>query len=235
MEGSLDRPFSARIASERGDHRRAVSMLKGLHPALGTPEEGGVPLDERRLFYPLSHLPVLREEAGRAGVSPALLCGLIRQESLFQDRIVSRAGAVGLMQVMPATGRLLRRQEGGRGRPNLALPDENVRLGSLFFGSLMRTFDGDVAAALAAYNAGPGRVARWKRERAALPPDEWVETIPFSETRDYVKRVLFYSGAYAVLYGLPAPPGPARLTSGGSAEVRPAAAPAGPSRPSGGR
>ena len=206
-EGSLDRLFAARIASERGDYRRATSILKGLHPALGTPEEGGVPLDERELFYPLTHLSILREEGRRAGLSPALLCGLIRQESLFRPGIVSRAGAVGLMQVMPATGKLLRRREGGRGRPNLTLPDENVRLGSQFFGRLLKLFDGDVVAALAAYNAGPSRAARWKKENANLPPDEWVEAIRFPETREYVKRVLFFSGAYAALYGLPDPPG----------------------------
>ncbi len=237
-EGSLDRLFAARIASERGDYRRATSILKGLHPALGTPEEGGVPLDERELFYPLTHLSILREEGRRAGLSPALLCGLIRQESLFQPGIVSRAGAVGLMQVMPATGKLLRRREGGRGRPNLTLPDENVRLGSQFFGRLLKLFDGDVVAALAAYNAGPSRAARWKKENANLPPDEWVEAIPFPETREYVKRVLFFSGAYAALYGLPDPPGPWRLTTGASVAsgIRPvAAAPDGSSRPSGGR
>ena len=238
-EGSLDRLFSARIASERGEYRRAISALKALHPELGTPEEGGVSPDERRLFYPLAHFRVVEEEALRSGLSPALLCGLIRQESLFQDRIVSKAGAVGLMQVMPATGKLLLRREGGRGRLDLSLPGENVRLGSQFFGSLLSAFDGDVAAALAAYNAGPSRAARWKKERADLSPDEWVESIPFSETREYVKRVLYFSGAYAAIYGLPDPPGPARLSSGGAAlgpaVRRPAAAPAGPSRPSGGR
>ncbi len=234
-EGSLDRLFAARIASERGDYRRATSILKGLRPALGTPEEGGVPLDERELFYPLTHLIVLKAEGRRTGLSPALLCGLIRQESLFQAQVVSPAGAVGLMQVMPTTGKLLRRREGGHGRPNLSLPDENIRLGSQFFGRLLKMFDGDVVAALAAYNAGPSRAARWKRENADLPPDEWVEAIPFPETREYVKRVLFYSGAYAALYGLPDPPGPSRLITGDEG-IKPAAAgPVGSSRPSGGK
>jgi soluble lytic murein transglycosylase-like protein len=234
LEGSLDRLFIARIASERGDYRRTASLLKALHPSLGTPEEGGVPLQVRELFYPRAYLGVVREEGRRAGLSPALLCGLIRQESLFQARIVSKAGAVGLMQVMPATGRLVSRREGDRGRPDLTRPEENVRLGALFFRRLLEQFDGDVVAALAAYNAGPSRSARWKTENANLSPDEWVEAIPFSETRDYVKRVLFFSGAYAALYGLPDPPGPPRLTAPGGG-LRPLAAPAGPSRPFGGR
>jgi len=236
-EGSLDRPFAARIASERRDFRRVASGLKGLHPALGTPEEGGVPLDERKLFYPVAHLRILKEAGRQAGVSPALLCGLIRQESLFQDRIVSRAGAVGLMQVMPATGKLLLRREGGRGRPDLSAPAENIRLGSQFLGRLLVLFEGDVVAALVAYNAGPSRALRWKKENADLAPDEWVEAIPFAETRDYVKRVLFFSGAYAALYDLPDPPGSSRLTAGdaGVPGIRPAVAPVGPSRPSGGR
>src|SRR5205085_1674529 len=140
---------------------------------------------------------------------------LIRQESLFQPLVTSRAGAVGLMQVMPATGRLLARLE--KRRPaDLKDPAENLRLGARYLASLIHLFGGDEAAALAAYNAGPGRVARWRREGKTLRRDELLESIPMKEPRDYVKRVLFFQGAYAVLYGLPLAPGqpaPARPRS----------------------
>ncbi len=139
------------------------------------------------------------------------------------------------MQVMPATGRLLSRREGRRGRVDLALPEENVRLGGRLITQLSALFGGDIVAVLAGYNAGPGRVARWRRESAGLAPDEWVEAMPFYETRDYVKRVLFFSRAYASLYGLADPPAISSASARRVEAVRPAAAPTGSSPPSGGK
>jgi len=212
-EGSLDPPFRAAVLSERDDHRRAVGLLKGAYPELGTPDEGTVPVGARRAFYPLAESALLRQAALDYAVPPALVCGLIRQESVFQRSARSRAGALGLMQVMPATGFGLRRQEGGRGRPNLLDPAENIRLGTRYLSQMLRLFSGDQIAALAAYNAGPGRVRRWKREKQSLAPDEFFESIPLAEPRDYVRRVLFYQEAYAALYGADvkaeAPPRPA--------------------------
>jgi soluble lytic murein transglycosylase len=205
-EGTTDPLFGAALASERDDHRRAANLLKSRWPELGTPDEGAVPLAARRAFYPLARFALVTRTAEEAGVSPSLLFGLIRQESLFQPLVTSRAGAVGLMQVMPATGRLLARLEKKRGRPNLADPAENLRLGARYLASLLKLFGGDEIAALAAYNAGPGRVARWRREGRKLRPDELLESIPMKEPRDYVKRVLYYQGAYAALYGLPLAP-----------------------------
>ena len=139
----------------------------------------------------------------------SLLFGLIRQESVFAENAKSRSGALGLMQVMPSTGRLLYRKENGKGRPDLNDPDANLRLGARYLRQLLDAFPGDTAAALAAYNAGPGRVRAWKKASGLAPEDEFLESIPFGETRLYVKRVLFYQGSYAALYGLPledAPP-----------------------------
>lgn len=201
-EGSLDQLFAARLASERGDHRRATSLLKARYPALGTPEEGAVPLQARRAYYPLGASRVLRRAAQEQGVPPALLFALVRQESLFQPAVRSRAGAVGLMQVMPSTGRLLHRQARLKGRPDLVDPDVNARLGASYLAQLLDMFGGDAAAALAAYNAGPGRVKRWRREAEGLTSDEFLEAIPLTEPREYVRRILFYEGAYAALYGL---------------------------------
>ena len=205
-EGSADPLFLAAVASERGDHRRAASLLKQRWPELGSPEEGAVPLPVRRLYYPHAHAALLLEAASGASVPPALVFGLVRQESVFTTDIRSRSGAVGLMQVMPATGRQLHRREGHGARPDLRSPAVNVRLGVAYLRQMLDLFGGDPVLALAAYNAGPGRARRWRADLGSLPPDEFVESIPIAESRHYVKRVLFFEGAYAALYGLPASP-----------------------------
>ncbi|HEX2757484.1 MAG TPA: transglycosylase SLT domain-containing protein, partial [Thermoanaerobaculia bacterium] len=110
--------------------------------------------------------------------------------------------------------------ENGKGRPDLNDPDANLRLGARYLRQLLDAFPGDTAAALAAYNAGPGRVRAWKKASGLAPADEFLESIPFGETRLYVKRVLFYQGTYAALYSLPldsAPP----VASLPAAEPRP--------------
>ena len=202
-EGSLDPLFAGRAASARGDYRRASAVLKRRYPELGTPEEGGVPAEARAAYYPLAHADRIGEAARAAGVPASLLFGLIRQESVFTEDAKSRAGALGLMQVMPSTGRSLYRKENGKGRPDLRDPDANLRLGARYLRQLLDTFPGDTAAALAAYNAGPGRVRAWKKASGLAPEDEFLESIPFSETRLYVKRVLFFQSVYSSLYGLP--------------------------------
>jgi soluble lytic murein transglycosylase len=204
LEATLDTVFAARVAAGTGDYRRAASLLKRRYPELGTPEEGAVSADARRAFYPFAHAALVEAEALRAGVPVSLLLGVIRQESVFTADIRSKAGALGLMQVMPATGRtLFRRENGGKGRPDLRDPGENVRLGASYLRDLLAEFHGDTASAVAAYNAGPGRVRSWKKAAGALPSDEFLESIPITETRVYVKRVLYFQGAYAALYGLP--------------------------------
>jgi soluble lytic murein transglycosylase len=218
LEGSLDPVFAARVAAGTGDYRRAATLLKRRYPELGTPDEGAVPPEVRRAFYPVAHGDVVTSEALRVGLPASLLYGVIRQESVFTADIKSRAGALGLMQVMPATGRTIyRRETGAKGRPDLKDPRENVRLGASYLRDLVAEFQGDTAAAVAAYNAGPGRVRAWKKAAGTAPLDEFLESIPITETRVYVKRVLYFQGAYAALYGLPydAPgPAPPRLTGG---------------------
>jgi soluble lytic murein transglycosylase len=204
LEGSLDPVFAARVAAGTGDYRRAAALLKRRFPELGTPEEGAVPAEARRAYYPVAHADLVAAAALRAGVPVSLLFGVIRQESVFTADVRSRAGALGLMQVMPATGRTLyRRENGGKGRPDLRDPGENVRLGALYLRDLLAQFQGDTAAAVAAYNAGPARVRGWKKAAGIAPLDEFLESIPITETRIYVKRVLYFQSAYAALYGLP--------------------------------
>ena len=212
-EGVTDPLFLAILASERGDHRRAAKLLKLRWPELGSPEEGAVPLAARRAYYPIAHAALVEEAAAKASLPSALVFGLIRQESVFTTDLRSRAGAVGLMQLMPATGRQLHRRENHRGRPDLRDPAVNVRLGVAYLRKMLDVFGGDPVLALAAYNAGPARARRWQKDLGALSADEFVESIPAAETRLYVKRVLFFEGAYAALYGLPGGVGPASLAS----------------------
>jgi len=210
-EGSADLLFLATAASERGDHRRAASLLRQRWPELGSPDEGAVPLQVRRLYYPRDHAALLSGISSGASVPPALVFGLVRQESVFTTDIRSRAGAVGLMQVMPATGRQIHRREGHGARPDLRDPAVNVRLGVTYLRQMLDLFGGDRVLALAAYNAGPARARRWQKDLGSLPADEFLEAMPVAETRQYVRRVLFFEGAYAALYGLPASP-PVSLT-----------------------
>ncbi len=217
-ERSADPLFLAACASERFEFRRAVAILKSRWPELGTPDEGALPLAVRRAYYPFRREPLIVREATANGLPPALVYGVIRQESLFQTGARSHAGATGLMQVMPGTGRDLLRREGRRGRPDLKDPEVNVALGARYLAMMLREFDGDRIAALAGYNAGPGRPRRWRRQAPALAADEFLEAMPLFEPRDYVKRVLFFEAAYAVLHGAALDPLP---VSGGVTRARP--------------
>ncbi|MBK9089168.1 MAG: lytic transglycosylase domain-containing protein [Holophagales bacterium] len=207
-ESSSDPFFLAACAAERTEFRRATGLLKARWPELGTPDEGAVPLAVRRAFYPFRQEALIVREAAANGLPPALVYGVIRQESLFQTTARSGAGATGLMQVMPGTGRYLLRKENKRGRPDLKDPEVNVKLGARYLAMMLREFDGDRIAALAGYNAGPGRPKRWRRQAPGLAADEFLEAMPLFEPRDYVKRVLFFEAAYAVLHGVPVEPLP---------------------------
>jgi soluble lytic murein transglycosylase len=127
----------------------------------------------------------------------------MRQESRFNPRALSGAGAVGLMQVVPATGRMLARGEnvGRISAQTLTDPEINIRLGTKFLADLMRTWQSRPDAVLAAYNAGPGRMERWRRFPEFAQPDLFVERIPFEETRDYVRVVRVNTTIYHALYG----------------------------------
>jgi soluble lytic murein transglycosylase len=140
--------------------------------------------------------------ATRAGVNPALVHAVMREESGYQATAISTVGARGLLQIMPDTGARLARQLGIAGfRPDdLFQPNVNIRLGAAYLAELWQRFDGRASAAIGSYNAGPEAVARWLDERPKWDDDEWVEAIPYQQTREYVRRVLRSLNAYGVLY-----------------------------------
>ena len=155
-----------------------------------------------RIAYPLPYRDAITAEAARHGIDPFLAAGLIRQESLFNARALSPAGAIGLMQVMPATGERLARRLGIAGFEPAMLrePLVNIRLGMQFLADMIAEYDGRIDAVLAAYNAGPNRVDRWKEFPEWDDPELFSERIPFAETREYVKIVQQNARLYGALY-----------------------------------
>ncbi|WP_236640376.1 lytic transglycosylase domain-containing protein [Tepidimonas charontis] len=155
--------------------------------------------------YPTPWRELVVPRAHAVGLDPAYVYGLIRQESRFVTDARSHVGAAGLMQLMPATARWTARKLGldGFEPTRVADPELNVQLGTAYLKFALDDFEGSMALAAAAYNAGPGRARQW-RQGPVLEAAVWIENIPFEETRDYVKRVLSNTTVYAaVLSGQP--------------------------------
>lgn len=159
--------------------------------------------DDLEVRFPMAYRDDLSQGADTQGLDLAWVYGIVRQESAFMKDVYSHAGAIGLMQLMPSTGRFVARKIGlklNNSRDILDL-NTNISLGTAYLRQMLDRFEGNYMLATAAYNAGPGRAKRWAEERACLPVDLWVEMIPFSETRTYVRRVLFYTAIFEARLG----------------------------------
>ena len=171
----------------------------------GRAQSAGYPRSPRlvRAAYPLPYRDIIFDEAAKREVDPFLMAALMRQESAFDAEIVSSAGAVGLMQVMPETGRELALREGPRPFSPAALrvADVNLHLGSRYLAQMLARYDGQLPLVLSAYNAGPSRANRWRRLPEASDLQRFTERIPFFETRNYVKSVERNLRVYRWLYG----------------------------------
>ncbi len=151
--------------------------------------------------YPTPFRTALEDAARASGVEAAFAYGVIRQESRFITHVRSHVGASGLMQLMPATARWTARRLGMPLAKGAVIdPDVNLRLGTTYLKLVLDDFEGSHAMAVAAYNAGPSRPRRW-REGPPVEAAAWAETIPFDETRDYVKKVLTNTIVYAARLG----------------------------------
>ncbi len=192
----------ARLYRDRGDPLAAINALRQAHPEYAAYRGDEVPEEVLRLLFPLTHWDLIRRHAQAQRLDPYLVAALIRQESGFHPRARSVANARGLMQLIPATGRLVARRYGLRrlSPERLYDPALNIRLGTAYLADQLRRF-GRIEYALAAYNAGPVRVTRWLRELPTEEMDEWIESIPISETREYVKNILRNVAHYRRLYG----------------------------------
>ena len=150
------------------------------------------------LRFPLPHRESIFTYARQYDLDPALIYGVIRQESAFMEEARSPVGALGLMQLMPNTGKQTARALKIRYRGSQALlhSDQNIRLGSAYLNKLLQRYNGSPVLAAAAYNAGPHRVSRWLPTGHSVPASLWAERIPFKETRNYVRRVLAYATVF---------------------------------------
>jgi soluble lytic murein transglycosylase len=193
-----------------GDHYRAVQIVTD---GFATALERGVDPQWReawQLAWPQPYDSWVRSAVEEFGFDPALVYAVMREESTYRPDVESPAGAIGLMQLIPPTASTLAQQlgltpfEAGR----LRQPELNIRLGTYYLKSLVGRFQGSQPLAIAAYNAGPDAVERWLRQRSALPSDAFVESVPFGETRRYLRRVLRSQRMYRLLYDNPAGPVP---------------------------
>ncbi len=181
----------------------AVAGRVGLHRlAIQTVIDGGR-WDALELRFPTAHADIMFPAAAAQGIDPSWVYGVTRQESLFDTNARSPVGALGLMQLMPATAEVTARSVGIalNGSQQVLRPETNVKLGARYLAQMYQTFGFHRALATASYNAGPGRVRAWLRLRPASPIDVWIELIPFKETRQYVQNVLLYSHIYSRLLG----------------------------------
>ncbi|HOP16717.1 MAG: transglycosylase SLT domain-containing protein [Chromatiaceae bacterium] len=178
---------AAKLAEQEGWHDRAIFTLA----------QTGY-WDDLVLRFPLQHATLVEENAKRHGIDIAWVFAVMRQESAFMSNARSHAGAMGLMQLMPATARSVAKTMLNRKPPRrseLLEPDINIALGSAYLKQMKGELGDSAVLATAAYNAGPHRVTRWLPERT-MPADIWIELVPFDETRGYLRRVL----AYTVIY-----------------------------------
>lgn len=189
------RRLLAWVRAREGDLPGSVAAAEALAVAWSR-EPGSRESDLWKLAYPLAHFTVVHRWATAHGVDPLLVLAVMREESRFRSDAVSYAGAVGLMQLLPSTARGVDPEAEAS---KLTHPDTNVRLGTAYLAGRLREFHGDVVMALVAYNAGPGAARRF-RQLPAADTDEFVERVPYGETRDYVKRVLESYGIYRWLY-----------------------------------
>jgi soluble lytic murein transglycosylase len=185
-----------------GRFQSAAAAVKRAFLEIGTAEESRVPDGWRRLHYPVEENELLPKSAREFRLEPGVLRALVRQESVFDAGAKSRAGAIGLTQLLPGTAEPLARSvlRVRYRRAFLYDPGVNSRLGAAYLRQLLDRFGENLHFALAAYNGGPTRMTRVLRENAGRAEDEILESHPFHETRDYVRRVMLYAETYRELY-----------------------------------
>ena len=177
---------ASKTAEQQGWHNLAIfTVAKAKH------------WDDVKLRFPLIYTKQIETVAKRQSLASSIIYGLIRRESAFDKYAQSPVGARGLMQIMPATGKEIARdlKEKWKTKAVLFEPEINLNYGAFYYKKLLQRFN-HFALAAAAYNAGPHRVKRWLPSQKSLAADIWIETIPFTETREYVAAVLAYSLIY---------------------------------------
>ncbi|HWF47428.1 MAG TPA: transglycosylase SLT domain-containing protein [Bryobacteraceae bacterium] len=192
----------AKQASARGAPDQGMRYIKAY-----APDYLYMPLDEApvpfwRLAFPIPYRQSIESQSRAQNLDPYLVTALIRQESEFNVKVISYAKAYGLMQILPSTGRELARHLRLRGYTSqqLLTADRNIQLGTYYFRNLMNAFNGEPEPALASYNAGQSRANLWRSWGPFREPSEFIEIIPFHQTRSYIQIVLRNADVYRRLY-----------------------------------
>jgi len=194
---ALQEPAADRFADLRG----SITIMRRAYPQFMAAGGEQLPEDILRIIFPLDYWPLIKKYSENYSFDPYLMSALIAQESTFTADVRSSANAVGLMQLIPPTARRYASKLGIRYSSQiLTQPETNIQLGMRYFKDLMNRFGG-AHLALASYNAGESRIARWIAERPGFEQDEFIDDIPFPETQNYVKRILGTADDYRRLYG----------------------------------
>jgi soluble lytic murein transglycosylase len=201
----------AKLADERKAPDQALRYIKHYAPGYLYMPFDQAPVKFWQLAFPIPYRYSIDQRSRQQGLDPFFVAALIRQESEFNAAVISRANAYGLMQVLPTTGRQLARRVGVRrlAAPQLLAADRNIQLGTMYVRDLMNSFGGREEYVLASYNAGPSRAKLWETWGPFREQAEFVETVPFHETRTYVQVVLRNADTYRRLYAGTVPQIPA--------------------------
>jgi soluble lytic murein transglycosylase-like protein len=192
--------LQADIYHAAGEPVLMYRAIRRAWPQLATPEQDTVPSYFIAMYYPRRYVEEITEHAEERKLDPHLVQALILQESYYNPKARSRVGATGLMQLMPPTAQEhARRLRIAFAKSRLENPDVNIQLGTFHLRMLIDMFRGNTYLALASYNGGQGNVMKWRRAAPSKPMDEFLESIPFPETRGYVKRITMMQSAYARL------------------------------------
>ncbi len=203
--GTWAPPEMARVYQDLGRYDRGIEIMKRSTPNYFAVDIPDLPRPYWEALFPKAYWTDLRKYSELNGLDPYLVASLIRQESEFNAQALSRANAVGLMQLLPKTGKTVAKQVKLRGysSPQLFTPSVNLALGTRYFKDMVDKYNGQFEYALAAYNAGSDRVGDWLGQGHYRDPQEFVESIPFTETREYVQAILRNANVYRRLYGTP--------------------------------
>ena len=190
------------IYSQRGDLRAGLNAVKRAYPQYMAAGGEQLPTELLKVMFPVAYWPTIKRYSELHHVDPYLMAALCLQESNFTADVKSPANAYGVMQLLPSTGRQYAKSLHMTRRFSISMlttADTNINMGTAHFSDLVRQFGGSHFA-LASYNAGENRIARWIAERPGIDEDEWIDDIPFPETQNYVKRILGQAEDYRRLY-----------------------------------
>lgn len=187
--------------NRKGELRVAINMMKRAYPQFMSAGGETLPLEIRRVLFPMAYWDLIQKYADGRGLDPHLMAALITQESTFQADVKSGANAWGLMQILPSTGQSYAKKIGVTPWrvSKLTNPEINIRIGMAYFADMVKTYDG-IVGALVAYNAGGSRYRKWVQEYPGADRDEFIDNIPFFETANYLKRILGTADDFRALY-----------------------------------